>query len=120
MFRVLFLILFAMSSCAFAQTQEKKEAYKFFEYEQIGRKLLEEKIQSFCTEIDKTGWVGQIINYGTPNEIEKREDQLKAGFSAVFPQSCHDTRIIFIRGGEEEKSKTRFWIVPPGENAPGL
>jgi hypothetical protein len=119
MIRILFLLLFLISLSVSAQTQEKKVAYKFFEYEKISDKLLGEKTQSFCAEINKTDWVGFIINYGSPDEIKKREKQIVKNFENYdcrkeFPAP----RMTFLRIENENKSKTELWIVPPGEKPP--
>ena len=119
MIRVLFLLLIVMSSAAFAQTQENKEAYRFFEYEEISDKLLAEKSQAFCAEINKTGWVGWIMNYGTLEEIKNREKQILKSFENYdcrkeFPSP----RMTFVRIEKKDESKTVFWIVPPGKEPP--
>ena len=115
-FRVLFLILVVMSSAGFAQTQEKKDAHKFFEYEKISNRLLKEKIKSFCDEVDKTGWIGWFINYGTPKEIESREKQILA--TRVCTQEFPSPRVTFLRIEDKNKAKTEFWLIPPGEKPP--
>lgn len=43
MLKVLFLISILLVLTAFAQGQEKSEAYKFFEFEKISESLLKEK-----------------------------------------------------------------------------
>lgn len=74
MLKILFLILFVMSSIAFAQTQEKKEAYRFFGFEKISDDLLKEKFEQFYSEVKKDAVSqGFIINYGSAKEIAKRE-----------------------------------------------
>jgi len=114
--RFLFLILLVMSAAAFAQAQEKKDAYEFFEYEKISHNLLKEKISSFCDEVDKTSYVGWFINYGTSKEIAKREKQILD--TRVCTKEFPSPRIRFLRVEENNKSKTEFWIVPPGEEPP--
>ncbi len=118
MLKTSFLILIVMSSVAFAQPQEKKEAYKFFEYEEISNELLKEKIQSFCDEVDKTSLIGWIINYGTPKEIASREKQIQN--TRICTKEFPSPRIMFLRIEEKNKSKTEFWIVPPGEEPPPI
>jgi hypothetical protein len=117
MFRILFLFLAVMFSVSIAQAQDKQEAYKVFEFEKISSQLLKEKIKMLCAESDKTRWIGWIINYGTPDEITERETQLGDSYSEVS-RDCHDSRIIFLRGGNKGKSRTEFWIVPPGKEPP--
>jgi hypothetical protein len=116
MLKVLFLILIAMSSVTFAQAQQTDKPYKFFEYEKISKGLLKEKIESLCIEIDKTSWVGWIINYGTPKQLAGREKQIKE--TNLCRQEFPSPRIIFVRVEDENKSKTEFWLVPPGEKPP--
>jgi len=115
-FRVLFLISVAMSAVGFAQTQEKKDAHKFFEYEKISNRLLKEKIKSFCDEVGKTDWIGWFINYGTPKEIESREKQILA--TRVCTQEFPSPRVTFLRIEDKNKAKTEFWLIPPGEKPP--
>lgn len=116
MLRILFLILVAMCSIALAQTQEKKDSYKFFEYERISDNLLKEKIQFFCNEVDKTSWVGWIINYGIPKEVSSREKQLRD--TGMCTKEFPSPRVIFLRIEDKNKSKTEFWIVPPDKQPP--
>jgi hypothetical protein len=119
MIRVLFLILVVMISSVFAQTQEQKEYYKFFEYKKISVKLLRERTQSFCAEINKTGLVGWIVNYGMPEEISKREKQImKASENYDCGKEFPSPRITFVKGGEKSKSRTVFWLVSPEKEPP--
>lgn len=118
MIRVLFFLA-VLSSIAFAQTKENEAAYKFFEYEKISDKLLEEKTQAFCAEINKTSLVGWIINYGTSVEIEKREKRIiKAFENYECRKEFPSPRTTFFREEIENTSKTVFWIVPPGKEPP--
>ena len=120
MFKILFLLLIFTSSVVFAQTQEeKKEPLKFFEYTKISDKLLVEKTQAFCAEINKTGWVGWIINTGYTEEINKREKQIrKSQKNYDCGKEFPEPRISFVRVVKKGVAKTVFWIVPPGENPP--
>ncbi len=117
MLKVLFLILVVMSSAIFAQAQENKQAYKFFEYEKISDKLLNEKLESFCSEINNTSWVGWIITYGSQNEITKSEEQVRTNLRKTL--SCRkefpSPRIIYTDFGNDNKSKIFLWIAPPGK-----
>lgn len=114
--RISFLLLILFSSTVFTQTEVKKDAYKFFEYQKISNKLLSEKINSLCSESIKTKWIGFIINYGTPREITARNWQIKKNYSCR--QEFPEPRIIFFDGGKNGKSRTEFWIVPPGAKPP--
>lgn len=116
MFRILFFII-ALSSVAFAQTQDKKEPVKFFEYEKISGKLLTEKLESLCAEADKISFIGWVIYYGDAKGNKRREEQLKKSYSDAF-DACHDSRITFVDGGEKGGARTEFWIVAPGEKPP--
>lgn len=116
----IFLILFMMCSTVFTQTEKSQEARKFFEYEKISSQLLKEKIISLCKESGKTSWIGWIINYGTPKEVSDREKLVRKSFEETSRKTpCHhDSRIMFLRVEDKDKSKTEFWIVPPGEEPP--
>ena len=122
MLRVLFLSLILFSSVFFVQAQEKPEAYKFFEYGKISKKLLTDKYTEFYIKIKKDGDLkkddgsrGYIINYGNDKEIAKREKQIRDAIRFV----CLDPSImIFVRGKNENKLKTVFWIVPKDAEPP--
>lgn len=115
MFRALFLILVVMSSFAFAQTQQKPTAYKFFEYETINDKFLKEKLIEFCADVRKDGSRGYVINYGKDKEIRRRERKFQNFWT------CGDIdapSVRLVRGGDIGKSKTELWIVPPKADPP--
>ena len=114
MTKIIFLSLILFSSVIFAQAQEKSEAYKFFEYGKIGNKVLKEKFNDYYQKLKKDGdSQGSIINYGTAEKINKREKQLRDSMN------FHDApRITFVRGGNKDKSKTVFWIVPKDAEPP--
>ena len=122
MIKIIFLSLLLFSSLVFAQAQEKPQAYKFFEYGKIGDEFLKEKYREFYREIKKDGDVkkddgsrGYIINYGTDKEIAKREKQIRDAIGFV----CLDPSImIFVRGKDENKPKTVFWVVPKDAEPP--
>ena len=117
MFRVLFLVL--ICSVTFLQAQKREEGYIFFEYDKISDQLLKEKSQSFCAEINKTGWVGFFVIYGSSEETEKSERQIK---KSMENRDCRkeypEPRMVFVRGGKKDKPKTVFWLVPPGKQPP--
>ncbi len=105
-----------MSSVAFAQTQEKQEAYKFFEFEKTNDSLLKEKFMELQGKLSEPpNAQGYIINYGTARQIAKREKRL---INLTVFCKLDASRITFVRGGEKEKSKTEFWIVPAGAELP--
>lgn len=116
MLQVLFLLLIVNSSVDFAQAQLKPNAYEFFECEKISNNLLKEKVKNFYTELKKdSDSQGYIINYGTDKEIAKREKQIKDSMNFRDDDA---PRITFVRGGNESKLKTVFWIVPAGAEPP--
>lgn len=116
--RVLFFILVLMTSTVFAQTSQREDAYKVFEYKAISNKLLGEKIISFCDEVDRTRWIGWIINYGTIKTINRREKQIKS--TRVCVKEFPSPRIQFLRIEKEDNSRTEFWVVPSGEEPPPI
>ena len=116
MLKTLFLILFVLSSIAFAQTQENKEAYKFFEFEKISDSLLKEKFTEFFNEVKKDDVSqGYIINYGTAKEIAKRENKIR---NLIDFRDGDPPRLTFVQGGNSNKPKTIFWIVPESAEPP--
>ena len=116
MLKVLFLILLVMSSVAFAHTQEKQQAYKFFEFENVSKSLLKEKWNEFYNQlkVDKSSQ-GYIINYGKPKEVAKREKQIR---ELINFREYDAPRITFVRGENVNKLKSVFWIVPAGAEMP--
>ena len=74
MFKVLFLILFVMSSFAFAQTEEKPQANLFDEFEMATNGNVKMRTDSFFTELSNNpASQGYIVNFGTNREIAGRE-----------------------------------------------
>lgn len=116
MLKILFLILVVLSSVTFGQTQKITKSYKFFEYGKISSKLLKEKIDAFCGEVDKASWIGWVINYSSTKGIISREKQIRD--TKMCKQEFPEPRITFLRIEDVNKSKTEFWIVPPGEEPP--
>ena len=116
MIRISFLILVLFSSVTFAQTQEKEDHYKFFEYEKISDKLLKDKIQDFCKESIKTEWIGWVVNYGNSKRIANRNKQIIKNYTCR--QEFPEPRIIYVNIEDKDKSKTEFWIVSPGLKPP--
>ena len=116
MLKFLFLIVIVISSSVFIYAQEKPQAYKIFEYEKISNNLFSKKIKSFCNEVDKTSWVGWILNFGTPKEIAARERQILD--TRLCTKEFPSPRIIFVKIDNKNKSQTELWIVPPGEKPP--
>ena len=58
---------------------------------------------------------GYIINYGTDKEITKRENQIR---ESIDFRKYDSYRLTFVRGGNNGKLKTVFWIVPAGTEPP--
>ncbi|MDQ6786182.1 MAG: hypothetical protein M3033_05115 [Acidobacteriota bacterium] len=126
MFRVLFLILFVMSSLAFAQTpennQQEKKAHTFaYSYivAEFGRATNTEVKEQFLEfdeilnkQFDSKGF---IINYGTGKEMARREKQLR---DSIRFRKYDASRITFVRGGNIAKLKSVFWVVPAGAFPP--
>ena len=115
MIRVLFLLLIGLNLVAFAQTQEKKEPVKFFEYGKISDKLLKEKLVEFGKKLEPNS-IGFIINYGTDKEIAQREQQIQRTLDSRCDFDC--PRITIVSGGTCQTLKTEVWIVSPDAGNP--
>ena len=115
MLRVLFLILCFFSVSAFAQTKEKPQAYKFFEYEKISDTVLTQKLEDYYKQLASSNSQGYIINYGKDKDAEKREKQIRKSndFRGADPP-----KITYVRGDNKSKPKTILWIVPAGALPP--
>lgn len=125
MLRVLFLLI-VMSSAVFAQTlenKEQKETAKAYIFAELGKannvqvKELFDKfdnllIKEFRKYINSQGY---IINYGTDKEIAKREKQIRDSYTF---RSYDTYRLTFVRGGNSNKLKSVFWIVPERTELP--
>lgn len=64
MWRILFLILILFSSIAFAQTQEKLQAIKFYEFGKISESKLKQKLDDFNEKVKEQKAMGYIIIAG--------------------------------------------------------
>ena len=119
MFRILFLILFLFGSFVFAQTEDKTppKAYKFLEFGRATNGYIKKQTDAFMEEMQKDqASRGYIINYGSPEEIKKREQQLRRTLASYK----YDTqRITMVNGGNLlGKLNTVFWIVPADAEYP--
>jgi len=116
MIRVLFLILFLMSSVAFAQKEETPKAIKFEEFETATNGFIKMKMDAFYLEIgNNPGSQGYIINYGTDKEILVREKQFR---NAMLFRKYDEPRFTFVRAGFWKNVKSELWVVPPGAENP--
>src|SRR5687768_7904949 len=117
MLQILFLILFLMSSGAFAHAQQKPEkAYKFDEFGKVSNSEFDERFDKFFKlQYEEPTSTGFIINYGSASEISRRE--LKIRDSA---RGCHECRLVIVNGGESKELKTVLWIVPLGAKPPNV
>jgi len=118
MLRVLFLILLAMSSFVFAQTEEKPKAYLSDEFETATNGYVKMKMDAVYTELNNNPTAqGYFINYGTPKDIAIREKQIK---DAIRFRKNDASRITLVNGGFRGIVKTEFWIVPSGAESPQI
>lgn len=118
MFRVLFLLLIAMSSVAFAQTEEKPQAVKIDEFERATNGYVKMKTDYFYTELNNNPSAqGYIINYGTAREIALRERQIR---DAIRFRKFDSSRITVVNGGFRGVVKSEFWLVPAGAENPKI
>jgi len=125
MFRILFLLLFVLSSIAFSQTDNQTpkeplpEAVKFDEFGKATNGNVKMRMDAFYVELNNNpNATGYLINYGTPREIAKREKQLR---DAIRFRNYDATRITFVNGGNRgngEVIKTLLFIVPAGSEPP--
>jgi hypothetical protein len=73
-------------------------------------------VENFYLELNKDLTArGVIINYGTDNEVSKREADIRKTISAG---KFDISRITFVRGGVEPGIITRYFIVPAGVDDP--
>jgi len=118
MFRILFLIFVMLSTVALAQTPEKNEATKFFEYGKITDNVLKNKLDEFGAKLF-SNLQGYIVNYGTDREIAQREKQIQRNY---FRCDLDCPKVTIIRGGNDGKPRTIIWLAPPGSDnfVPGI
>lgn len=116
MFRILFLILLASVSIAFAQTEEKPKARLIDEFKQAPSGYVKMIMDTFYIELaNDPSAQGYIINYGTDREVTVREGQIR---NAIAFRKFDASRITMVRGGFFPTVKTELWIVPPGAESP--
>ncbi len=116
MFRILFLLLFVMSSIAVAQTEEKPKAVKYSEFETATNGYVKMIMDGFYVELgNNPSAQGYIINYGTEKEIAVREKQFQ---NAITFRKFDGARITLVRGGFWKTSKSELWVVPSGAENP--
>ncbi|HMS40748.1 MAG TPA: hypothetical protein PKE69_11010 [Pyrinomonadaceae bacterium] len=75
------------------------------------------RVDNFYIELNNNpSATGYIITYGTPKEIARREQIIKA---AIKFRKYDPSRVVFVNGGNTgEGTITKFWIVPAGATAP--
>jgi hypothetical protein len=116
MIRILFLLLFLMSSVVFAQTEEAPKAVKFDEFETAANGYVKMKMDTFYAELNNNpASQGYIINYGTDREIAIRRNQISV--SAAW-RKFDGSRITIVDGGFRDGVKSELWMVPPGAENP--
>lgn len=117
MIRVLFLLLFLMSSVAFAQ-EETPKAVKYGEFKAATNGYVKMIMDGFYVELgNNPSSQGYIINYGTDREITIREKQFR---NAIDFFKLDGARITLVRGGLCNGLTTELWIVPPGADYPAV
>lgn len=118
MIRVFLLILIMMSSVAFAQNEEKPQAFKVAEFERATNGYVKMQMDNFYTELNNNPSAqGYIINFGTAREIAIRERQIR---NAILFRKFDSSRITIVNGGFRGIVKTEFWTVPAGAENPNI
>jgi hypothetical protein len=116
MIRIIFSLIFLMSSVVFAQTEKTPKAVKFDEFETATNGSVKMKMDAFYVELNNNpASQGYIINYGTQREIAIRRNQISI---SVAWRKFDGTRITFVDGGFRDGIKSELWIVPPGAENP--
>ena len=59
--------------------------------------------------------ISYMVTYGTAREIAEREEYFK---KAIMFRKYDINRIVFVRGGYQNKVRTMLWIVPEGAEKP--
>ena len=110
------MLVILMSSIVFAQIEKKPKAYIFAEVGKASNAEVKKQFDDFYKKLkNDNDSQGYIINYGTAKEIAKREKQIRDSIN------CFDDdlpRLTLVRGGNKEKLKSVFWIVPNGAEPP--
>jgi len=122
-----------MSSVVFAQqteSNEQKEQLKAHLFDEFGKisqkeiKLRSEKLRKKLQERDSINEnSGAYLIFYTDSK-EKSSRQKEILIRDVLFDNCRDcygfseARIVFVNGGEKEKQKVQFWLVPAGAEPP--
>lgn len=126
---LLFLILAAMSSVAFAQSKEKAKAYLFDEFNTSSQaeiasrtqKLREKLIEN--VRLDNYVSVYLVFYY---NENQKSPINIEKLVRDVLYENCLDCygfdgpRITFVNFGKTQEQKTQVWFIPAGADLPDI
>ncbi|MFT3746256.1 MAG: hypothetical protein QM785_18435 [Pyrinomonadaceae bacterium] len=116
--RVLLLtlgVIFVFAAASFGQAGEKPKAHKFAEFGRISAKQMSVKIKAFHDLLRIGNDRGYVINYGTPRAIRDRK---KLIMKSISWREYDPTRITFVDGPLEKKTRTVMWIVPQGAENP--
>ena len=118
MLKVLILILFALSSTAFAQIEEQPKANLFDEFEKATNGYVKMRMDSFFVDLSNNpSSQGYIINFGTDREIAIRNRQIR---NSISFRNYDASRITIVNGDFRGAVKTELWIVPAGAENPGV
>lgn len=118
MLRILLVILIVMSSFVFAQTGEKTQERKIAEIEQSVPEQIEATTDMLFQELDRipTAQI-YIINYGTKDDVERREKQIR---ETITFRKYNISKATIINGGYRNIIKSEFWIVPANAEPPKI
>ena len=133
MLKILFLILFVMSSAVFAQQgenneqKEKPKSILFDEFEKISRKEIKLRAQKLREkflerESKDSGLVAYLIFY-TDDKIKTLKDTERIIIDVLL-DNCRDcygfgnNPFVFVKGGKLKEQKIQFWLSPRGAELP--
>lgn len=121
-FRAIFLILVAMISTTFAQTEEKGEmpdapqAVKIVEFGKVPNGYIKMQLDNFFVELNNNPSAqGYIFNFGAAREIARVERVIR---NQMKVRNFNPEQVAFISGGAAKKLQTQFWLVPAGAETP--
>lgn len=87
----------------------------FDEFGKVKNSLLQKRLTALGQTLEQnSGAKAYFVNYGSDQDIEKREASIRSMFGA------NAARAVFVKGGVEKEVRTRVWIVPYGAETTGL
>ncbi len=85
---------------------------RFDEFGNIPNNDVRNRLDLFFVELqNRPDATGYIVNYGTANQVARRERLIR---DHMRLRNLPSDRIVFVNGGVESQIRTRLWIVPAG------